>query len=151
MTKVNVEIVTSLSLHALELSKTLREKDKREVLGLGVTPRKALFYSYRHAILRRTALIDDEVAAMWGVAGTPLGMTGTPYLLTSPLVERITPREFVRIYREQLKDMKNLFPILENYVDASYTEAVRLLLLSGFEIKESKIMNDMKFHKMRLI
>jgi hypothetical protein len=79
---------------------------------------------------------------MWGVAGISLGIKGMPYLITSPLSETISPIKFAKIYTSQVKEMKKLFPVLENYVDASYTGAVRMLSLAGFRLDPVTINNN---------
>ena len=113
-----------------------REKDRQEAEKLGLDPKKGLFYAYQHAILRRTAFIDNVASAMWGVAGVPLGIIGQPYLVTGPLVEQISPIKFARIYKQEVEHMKQLIPRLENYVDFEYSEAVRLLKLAGFILEK---------------
>ena len=129
-----VEITTSTFRHAKELSLTLRENDKLEAQAMGLNPVKGCFDVYRRAIWRMTGLIDGKVAAMWGIAGNPLGDVGQVYLITGTEVEKISPLRFARIYKEQVEVMKTIFPILENYVDARYEGAIRLLKIAGFEL-----------------
>lgn len=123
-----------------------------EALGLGLDPEKAVFFSYRGGLWRRTALINGRVAAMWGLAGTPMGLVGQPYLITSPVCQEISPIRFARVYREEVKTMKKLFPILENYVDASYEGAVRMLRIAGFELKGPRKVPpfDKEFYQFRM-
>lgn len=133
-----VAIVPATADHAWILGRGLRAADVREVGCLGQMPHAAVFWSYRRALIRKTALVDGEVAAMWGVVGAPLGMVGTPWLLTGPASERVSALTFARIYQAEALGMLRLFPKLENYVDASYTGAVRLLKLAGFTLDEPK-------------
>jgi hypothetical protein len=142
-------IVTSTLDHVKELSDTMREADKNELSKLGMQPHKALFYSFKFSLLRKTALIDDKVAAMWGVYGVPTGMTGQPYLLTSPLAESVSPLKFAKIYINEVNQMKKLFPVLQNYVDASYTGAIRMLRIAGFDL-EPVTLNNHEFYKFSL-
>lgn len=118
------------------LYETMREKDKIESIKLGFNPKVALTYSYRNALYRQTALIDGQVSAMWGVVGSALSHTGNPYLVTSTHVTEISTYKFVGIYKKEVQEMLKLFPVLENYVDGSYIESVRLLKLIGFTIGE---------------
>lgn len=145
-----IQIVPSTLRHVTELSETMNDLDKKEIVSLGMTPRKALFYSYKFSLMRRTAVIDGGVAAMWGVFGVPMGITGQPYLLTSPLVRTIPVRKFVSIYKNEVQQMKKLFPVLENYVDASYEGAIRMLRIAGFSL-ESVTLNDKSFYKFRMV
>lgn len=137
--------------HPPLLVEKLREADRKEVSRLGFKdPLEALIYAFRHAIIKRTAFVDDEIAAMWGVCGVPLSIIGTPYLLTTPAVER-APLTFVKMFRAETEDLLHYFPILENYVDAEYTGAVKLLSLAGYTLEEPEplVGNAMfiKFHK----
>lgn len=145
-----IQIVPSTIRHVTELSETMNDLDKKEIVSLGMTPRKALFYSYKFSLMRRTGLVDGGVVAMWGVFGVPMGITGQPYLLTSPLVKDIPVREFVSVYKNEVRQMKKLFPVLENYVDASYEGAVRMLRITGFSL-EPVTLNDKSFYKFRIV
>lgn len=136
MTSKSVRIVESSPWHVRDLGQNLREGDYREGLALGYKPANLLFYSYRQGLMRRTAFVDGQIAAMWGVAGIPMGLVGRPYLITSPACEEISPIRFVSIYRKEVVEMGKLFPLLENYVDSSYIKAVRMLELAGFTIDE---------------
>lgn len=131
---VHLNILETMPEHIRELAGSLRQEDQQEIEVTGFLPNKVLWRSYKSSILRRTALIDGGVAAVWGVAGTPLGDEGEPWLMTSPLVERVSPLKFARIYQEQVYKMLEIFPYLVNYVDSRYTKAMRLLDIIGFHI-----------------
>ena len=133
MTTIEVELSTAK--HVKELIKTLRQRDLEEASALGVDPEKALFYSYRHASYRKTALIDGVVSAMWGVQGSLVGNYGYPYLVTGHLVESIPARRFINIYLDEVQQMRKIFPYMENYVDANYKGAVKMLKLAGFKLE----------------
>src|SRR3569832_1302247 len=119
----HVEIVPSEASHVALLATSMREDDAREITVLGLVPRKILWRSFRQSILRKTAFVDGEIAAMWGLHGSLLGQTGQPYLLTSKAVLKIRPHAFSRNYRRELAEMRKIFPVLEYYVDATYNGA----------------------------
>lgn len=131
-----VEITPTTPAHVRQLGAVLRPGDRREIEIYGFPTNKALWRSYKGSILRRTALVAGEVAAIWGVGGVPLGEQGRPWLMTSAAVEQVSPLRFARIYQEEVLRMLALFPHLVNYVDAAYTKAVRLLDIIGFQIGE---------------
>lgn len=142
-----ITLVPSELSHVRELSRTMRQNDKKEAQALGLIPHHALFYAYKHACFRRTALVDGRVAAMWGVVGTPLGLVGQPYLITGTECDKVSPVAFARIYINELQAMARIFPILENYVDAEYTGAVGMLELAGFTLSEEFVFHDHRFYK----
>lgn len=142
-----VNIVPSTGSHIAALKLNLRPKDSVEVIGFGVSIQHALWYSYRHSLTRKTALIDRIVSACWGVHGTFLGSVGYPWLLTSPEVERISPLKFVRIYQEEVLQMLKLFKRLENYVHEDYSSAIRLLEIIGFTVEDPQKMGNAMYRK----
>lgn len=146
-----INIVESTYDHAWELCNTLREKDKNEIRAWGITPNKAVLDSLSRSILTRTALVDNEVAAMWGVCGSFIGVTGMPYLLTGYPIEKLSPIKFARLYKNEVKLMMNHFSVLENYVDSEYDEAIKMLQIAGFDILEPIKVNTSKFYKFRMV
>jgi hypothetical protein len=119
-----------------ELAFTMRREDAAEARALGIRPSMALRESYRQGVMRRVAIVGDRVAAMWGVCGTPLAGHGRPWLVTAWPCRDVSALAFARVYRAQALEMLRLFPLLENYVDARYTGAVRMLGLAGFSVSD---------------
>ena len=67
----------------------LRPGDAREAEQAGMTQYQALTYGVAHSLWARTALIDDNPAAIWGlVVPNILGPVAHPWLLTTHAVER---------------------------------------------------------------
>lgn len=137
-------------MDAKVISANLREKDQQEAINLGLNPVKGVFFSYRNGFLRRTVLLNDKPVAIFGVSGSPLGMVGYPYLITSKDVLNISPIKFSRIYKQQVEVMKNLYPYLENYVDASYEGACRMLSIAGFELTGPVSVNGSDFYRFHM-
>lgn len=117
------------------LAASLRDGDRAEVEALGFDPREAIRRSYRHAILRKTYLVDNEIAAMSGLCGAMLSDIGEPYLMTTAHAEKM-PVSFVRHARAAVAEMLGQRHRLEGHVAASYHKACRLLELLGFELRE---------------
>lgn len=133
-----------------KLDSDMREKDRKEALALGMDARKALYLTFKCGILRKSAFLDGKIVAMWGICGTPLSLVGRPYLVTSNTVSEMNPLKFARVYAKEVQTMASLFPVLENYVDAKYDEAVRLLKIVGFELTPQKI-NGNDFYRYRMV
>lgn len=129
---MTLDIVPATEAHARELIRRLRPRDRGEILAAGLRPGVGVMVSWRGAVVRKAALVDGEVAALWGVSGVLLGPVGMPWLLTGTPCEKVSPLRFARIYRAEAHEMLRLFFRLENFVDASYTAAVRTLALAGF-------------------
>lgn len=129
-----VDIKDSILDDVHELAKDIRSKDRQEAINLGLDPAEGLYYAYTHSIYRKTAFVNNDIAAMWGIGGDLFGDLGRPYLITGPAVEIISPFQFSKIYKKEVQSMRTFFPLLENYVDASYEGAIRMLKIAGFEL-----------------
>jgi hypothetical protein len=130
-------IVPSKIDDVYRIAANLRNEDAAEITGFGLDPRTALRNSFRHAILRKTAFVDGKIAAMWGLGGAMLADSGTPWLMTTPVVERV-PVMFLKVGRAQLAEMLTHRNFLENVVLASYRRACRFLEVLGFVLDPPK-------------
>lgn len=135
MTHARYIIVDSERSHALMLRRALRTGDRAEIDAAGITDARAVWRSFSVSILCRTAFVDGEIAAMWGLGGTLMAERGSPWLLTTPAVEKV-PFAMVREAKKHAEEMLAVRPYLANYVHARYTRAVRLLHLIGFTVSE---------------
>jgi hypothetical protein len=124
-------IVPSSIGDVYRVANNLRREDRAEITGFGLDPREALRTSFRHSVLRRTAFVDGEIAAMWGLGGAMLSDAGSPWLMTTPVVERV-PVMFLKVGRAQLNEMLAQRTFLFNFVQASYARACRFLEVLGF-------------------
>lgn len=132
---MHVTVRHSIVSDVYDLANHLRVGDQAEVEALGVTPQHAIRRSYRHAILRRTYLVDGQIAAMSGLCGALLSDIGEPYLMTTPLAAT-APVTFVKLARQAVAEMLAQRSRLEGYVDANYTAACRLIEVLGFTLSE---------------
>lgn len=129
------QIVDGRPHHLRLLADGLRAGDREEIAAQRMGPYRVLRRTFRDSLWSRTAFVDGEIAAMFGLGGLVLSDLGLPWLLTTPAVERI-PVTFVKRARDAVQDMLNMKPRLENHVLASYTGACRLLEVLGFLLDE---------------
>jgi hypothetical protein len=148
LTGVRCLIVPSKIEDVYRVADHLRAEDAAEIAAFGLNPREALRNSYRHAILRRTAFVDGEIAAMWGLGGAMLSDCGNPWLMTTPAVERV-PVTFLKVGRAQLDEMLAQRAFLFNFVQASYWRACRFLEVLGFVLDPATPMgpNNVPFRR----
>lgn len=132
---MSYEIVLTDRTHVAALGGNLRAADLSEIQAAGMTGQRALWRSWRAAYYSSTAVVDGEVAAIWGVGGCPLGRVGRPWLLTSPAVEKVR-LAFVREARAEVGKMLIIFPEMRGFVDSRYQGALRLLQTLGFDLSE---------------
>ena len=128
-------IIPARKEHCDELAYNMRAADRAEVQAAGLSSYRAVNRAFRSGIMTRTAFIDGEIAAMWGLGGNLLSDEGQPWLLTTKAVERI-PISFVKVGKGQVLEMLKFRSVLRNYVAADYFQAIRFLKIIGFNIGE---------------
>jgi hypothetical protein len=127
-------IVDAEPAHLDELHARLRALDCLELTACGTSARVHLQQCYDGAVLRKTAFVEDQIAAMWGLqCGTLLSGEAYPWFLTAAAVERV-PIAVVKEARKHLAEMLEVRSRLVNYVLASYAGAVRLIGVLGFRL-----------------
>lgn len=132
----SIEIVPTSKEHLLELRETIRDSDRREIEDLGISCEDGILRSFKNSLTNKTLLVDRRVAAVFGCGGTFIGEFGRPWLLTSHEMKNISPLKFVRLYKKEMYEMLEMFPVLENFCSASYTQSLKLLEMCGFTISE---------------
>jgi hypothetical protein len=136
---ISSEIVETEPHHVAELVRTMRQADRQEQIGLGLSPERALSLSLRYSLWTRAALIGGEVAAIWGLGGEIMEPRGTPWLLTAAPIERL-PITFLKVSRQVVAEMLAHKPHLSNHVADDYNAAVRYLKILGFRMDEPQPM-----------
>jgi hypothetical protein len=127
-------ITESEPSHLDQLHARLRALDCLELMACGTPAREHLQRCYDGAVLRKTAFVEGQLAAMWGLqCGTLLSGEAYPWFLTTAAVERV-PIAVVKEARRHIEGMLEVRPRLVNYVLASYRGAVRLIGVLGFRL-----------------
>ena len=126
-----VDVVETVPAHLPLIERAMRAGDRAEAVAMGLDPGQALRQSLNGSIFCHTAFVDDEPAAVFGLAGALVGDTGHPWLATTPAIEKI-PKTFLRCARIEVGYMLDAKPLLVNWVDARYYRAQRLLEAIGF-------------------
>lgn len=132
----HIEFVTPTPEHVAELARTMRAADRAEIAACGVPdPANALQWSLDRATWAYCALVDGEVAAIFGIApyGSLVGGTGVPWLLGSDLLQKHR-KAFLRLAPHYIELMRMVHPKLLNIVDSRNTLAVRWLRHAGFTV-----------------
>jgi len=128
-------VVKASRAHALALAPVMRRADREEVwAAAGLRPLAALERSLGASCLAWTWLVDGRPACMFGLATASLmSGIGQPWMLSGELILS-HQTAFLRHYRPFLEEMRALFPVLTNWVDARYIASIKWLQWMGFEI-----------------
>jgi len=144
-----ITVVDTLSEHIQELGRNLRDRDIKMAEIAGLLPHRALWRVWRRSLMCKTAFLDNEVVAIWGVMGTFLGRMGKPWLVCAPEAEDF-PMKLVFRYRSELRNMLKYFLILEDWVLESDKKTIRLMEILGFKFEEPKPMNGINYMRVTL-
>lgn len=128
-----LRIVETIPAHCVEMAAKMRAGDRAECEAGGLTVRKAIWRSYRRSLIVRTAYINGDLAAIFGMGGDVMAETGAPWLFTTGVVERF-PLLFVRAALAAVNEMLLVKTRLESYVSADYPQACRFLASIGFTL-----------------
>lgn len=130
-----LRFVKATEEHAKALAPWMRIGDRLEVeANSGRNPLEALLESMRVSTITRAALIDDEVAAIFGVSPVDaLGGVASVWMLTGEIVDEI-PYLFLRKSRSQVDELLQEWPILINFIDARYDRALRWVRWLGASV-----------------
>ena len=129
------EVVEGTYEHALDLRDRLRDLDRRECMGQGMSLRRMMRRTFQSSLFTQAALSEGKCIAMWGMCGELVGVEGIPWLLTAPEVERF-PVAILREAKKAVAAMLDARPYLANYVLSDYKQAVKLVSLIGFSVDQ---------------
>lgn len=132
---MKIEVIPTEIYHIEYLLDELKNLSNEDAYRFGFDTNKVLIKTYNNSVFVKTAIVNDEIVAVWGVLGTYLGSTGYPWSLMSPKTEHY-PFRFTSLYRKELNKMLELFPVLIDMVDIKHTKVLRMLRLMGFTFGE---------------
>jgi hypothetical protein len=132
---VDISIIPATHDHAAIVAATMRPADLAEVLASGGhDPLTALTRSISLSTHSWAGLVDGQAAALFGVGPASLASgIGCPWFLGSTLLDA-HPRPMLSMSRDWLDRIAQLYPHLENHVDARNRRAVRWLSWLGFSL-----------------
>lgn len=132
-------IVPTTEDHIEFVAEHMREDDINEVYASsGLSPYVALRFSCKMSDPCYTGTADDEPVCIFGVVPkSMLSDTGVPWLLGTDAVSRHA-RAFLRRNKKVVKQWRERFELLENYVDARNKKSIAWLEWLGFEIHPAK-------------
>jgi hypothetical protein len=134
---MKAELVPAQIEHIPAIAADMREADREELRAAWcLTPLDCMFHGLAHSEKAWVGFIDGEPVCMFGVvASSILGNVGRPWMVgTKQLDEH--PLVFLRRCKREgcLREMRERFDVLTNYVDARNTRAIQWLVWLGFEI-----------------
>lgn len=133
---LEVELVPAQLRHVHMVAARMRAEDRAEVLASGLyRPAQALRASLRASEFARTAFIGREVLAMLGVAKAD-DVVAVPWMLTTDAVEQ-HPMAFWRACKAGLAQMRELYPVMAQAIDARHGRALSWAKRLGFIVGDA--------------
>lgn len=135
--------------HMEELAFAMRPQDRREITRTtnGMPVRKIIQESVSRSVYSRVAVIDNRVAAMWGLLVPVLmGELGYPWAMTTPVVDK-HHKLFVAGSRFYIREMSKIAPRMSVWVDGEYRSALRWLTYLGFDVDKRITVNGFAFRE----
>lgn len=120
--------------HICRIAGNMSPEDRAECEAGGMGPYRALKSSFDGSVIAWTGMVDDNPVCMLGVSPLDiLGGVGSPWLLGTPEVRKYAVT-FLRLSRQYVCKMLDIFPHLINFVDVRHTIAIRWLKWLGFGV-----------------
>jgi len=122
------------------LADDMRTADKNEVFAShGLSPKTAVLSSVSTSDRIVCYFANDRLLAIGGVAVTQDG-SGSPWLLSTNYLndwKHKNLRTFLKCSKSWITEMNDIYPLLENYVDARNTDSITWLKHLGFSFPET--------------
>ena len=149
MSAARYRIVPCRTEHLREMARTMRAEDRAEIEGAGLVTRHALARLWRGSIEPRAAIVDGEVAAVWGDESGLFERVGRMWAFTAPPVARL-PLAFFRETRREVAEKLAYRHVLVADVADSYLTAQRFFRLLGFTIGEPFLLGGAAYRRMTI-
>lgn len=120
------------------LVENMRQADMDEVRAITTRPLTTVVQdTIDLSSFARTAMINGEIACIWGVCPVSLlNSHGAPWLLSTPVIEK-HPLLFLRRCKPYIERFKKSYKFMDNHVDVRNKVAVHWLKWLGFEFDEA--------------
>lgn len=112
----------------------MREADKRELAAIGQSPLWGAVSSIDASKRAWVGKVRGVPICIFGVSEWPDG-TGRPWMLGTDELPH-NARIFIRRCKSCVKEMRKLYPVLQNYVDVHNVNTIEWLKWLGFEMME---------------
>ncbi|MEO6779424.1 MAG: hypothetical protein ABI196_00630 [Bradyrhizobium sp.] len=131
-----VEIIDATPEHIEPLAALMDGADRGVKLARGLEPSRVLRKAFGESCYCRVALVDGEIAGMWGLGGTLLASESHVWLTLTPKARARGASLIVSTARDELRKMFQTRDRLFTTVAAEDRRAVRWLQFWGFDLGE---------------
>jgi len=134
----DITIEETCPYHLRDMAIAMQPEITDIAIRAGITPLKALWSNYRKSIICKSVFIDGRLCAIFGLSGAIFCDTGMPWICMTPETQEHPFRVAFR-FRQELKKMLDLFPVLEDYIEETNEKGIRFLELMNFHVSKNRI------------
>jgi hypothetical protein len=125
--------------HLAYVASNMARADIEEVAALGMGPYRALRDSFDRSAVSWTGMVDEMPVCVFGVCPVDiLAGIGSPWLLGTEKIKKHA-KTFLKLNREYVPKMLEMFPTLMNIVYARHVRAIAWLKWLGFRFDPEPI------------
>ena len=139
------EVVRTSPHYIRPMARRMRAAAAVSLQGYGFDPRRALHRVVLDSAYCRTAKVDGEVVAMWGIVAPVLASTAYVWLVMSDEIAKV-PRFVVQTAKEELAEMMETYEEVATTVLPDDEAAIRFALYLGFHDNDDE---EPASHKVR--
>lgn len=129
-------VIEARPWHCGQMTRILRIEQTAAMAGAGIDVHRELRTMFDNSMFRRAWLIDGRLAAMGGVAGSPLESTAYLWMAMSREAQR-HPVALVKMLRGQLREARATHPMLVTTLLPEDEASIRFAVFMGFHIRRS--------------
>lgn len=129
MTKFSV--IEARPWHCGQMSRLLRDEQVEAMANYGGDVHREMRQMFDNSAYRRAWLIDDKLAALGGVAGSPLETTAYVWVAISKKAQRY-PVALIKLMRDQLQKAKATHAMLVTSILPDDPASLRFAVFLGF-------------------
>lgn len=131
-----IRLVVARADHIPLIAARMRPEDRAEIAASGgYRPEEALRDSLAGSEFARTAFVDGEPLAMFGVWAK--GEMAIPWLLTTDAVCRY-PLSFWKASKAIVRELREAYPVLAQFIDVRHVSALSWARRLGFTVGEPR-------------
>lgn len=137
-------IVPALPVHVGIIAGQLTPEERERFKGVGRDARRVIRGFFRQSSYKRTALLDERPAAIWGITGSLASSSGILWLRLARDARR-RPRRVIEEGRAELGRILQMRREIVIYVPEDDSLALRFAEFFGFEFSQPMQLEGIEF------
>jgi hypothetical protein len=139
------ETIPAQRAHCGPMACLMRDVHREAIIGLGLDPFQEIAMAFDQTPNPTAWLVDNELAALGGVAGPPLLCPiGFAWLAVAESAIRFR-HPFVKVVKQQLDAVQKLYPLLVTPLCPADKKSLRFAAFLGFAVEYAYLQDGLLF------